>query len=676
MTTRIRPRHDGTARECRQPRLGRRRLAAVSARLRGLSARLSLLAGLLLATTSPAVAVWDVGQTGQAGQMTVYNRTAFASRLGFPLAGGDVNGDGFDDLILTPMNADSGPRRERSSAGEAVILLSNGAIAGERDLAALDPAALPSDTVLIYGADLYDNLGTEVTAADLDGDGYAEAIIGAQYGDGVDNQRANSGEVAIIWGNAAPGGRVIDLAAPPPGAVTLVVGAQAGDRLGVWVSAGDFDGDGFPDAILGADQGSGPPGEIRFHAGETYVLYGGAELRARTTIDLANPETALTVIYGIDREDHSGSTVRGADVDRDGVDDVLIGAGLNRLSAQSGPTGVLDAHGTAGGDGRNNQCAPQGLNCEIGEAYIVYGTEGVRPASIDLVSPPASTAFIYGVERFDAWGEELFAGDYNGDGRADVAIGALTADGPGNTRSAGGELALILGDANGLRGAVIDLAIPPSNAMFFQGARRSAIGGDTALFLDLDGDGKDELVIASPGDRVGAMVNAGTVFILFGSAEPLPATVDLAAVPSSLAHLFVVAASGGDQLAYSMSLGDVNGDGLRDLILNAMGASGRDDLLQTAGDSYVLEAGAVSRAAGREPVTTPMPTVTPTPSPPAPCVGDCDGDGNVMIHELVAAVRIALGEALALCRPADADGDGTVQVNELVNAVGHGLNGC
>ncbi len=79
----------------------------------------------LLAMASPVVA-WDVGVTSQTGQWTVYNRTADASRLGFPLAAGDLNGDGRDDLVLTPMNADSGPQRERDSAGEAVILLGDG----------------------------------------------------------------------------------------------------------------------------------------------------------------------------------------------------------------------------------------------------------------------------------------------------------------------------------------------------------------------------------------------------------------------------------------------------------------------------------------------------------------------------------------------------------------------
>ncbi|MGE3498076.1 MAG: hypothetical protein AB7N53_09275 [Candidatus Binatia bacterium] len=625
-----------------------------------------VLAFAALVQAPPANAIpWDVRDVAQAGQQTFYYRTANASRLGFPLAGGDVNGDGRADVILTPMNANSGPNRERASAGEAVIVLSNGVIGGERDLAALDPAALPDDVVLIYGADPIDNLGTEVTAADLDGDGFAEAIIGAQYGDGVDNQRANCGEVAIIWGGAELGGQVIDLANPPAGAVTLVVGAEAGDRLGVWVSASDFDGDGIADAILGADQGNGPPGQPRPHAGETHVVYGGTALRGRATVDLSAPELPVTVMYGIDEEDHSGSTVRGTDIDRDGIGDVLIGAGVNRLSAQADPFGEFRAHGKAGGDGPDNRCDPLGLKCDAGEAYIVYGSAGLRPAAIDLATPPASTAIIYGIDRDDTYGEELFAGDFNGDGRRDVVIGALTADGPNNDRPTAGELALILGDANGLRGARIDLTQPPATVSRFFGARSFAIGGDTAMLLDIDMDGRDDLVMASPNDRVevspaDTRVSAGTVFIFFGSAAPLPAEIDLAAVPPALPHFVVYGASGGDQLAYSMSHGDVNGDGRMDPILNAMGADGRDDLLPIAGDAYVLDAVALSQAAGRD----------------RPCAGDCDGDGTVRIADLVNAVRIALGEPSTICTAADLDADGVVAVHELVTAVGKALNGC
>ena len=648
----------------------------------------------LLAVAAPAVA-WDVGVTTRTGQWTIYNRTANASRLGFPLAAGDMNGDGRDDLVLTPMNADSGPEKERDSSGEAVILLSDGTIGGERDLAQLTPPALPTDTTIVYGADLVDNFGTELSVADLDDDGFADAIIGAQYGDGPDNSRPNCGEVTIIWGGPDIGGQVIDLAAPPAGAVTMVVGEEAGigndagDRLGVWVSHGDVDGDGIADAILGADLADGPD-NTRENAGQTYVLYGGPHLRGRAVIDLAAPDVPLTVIYGIDRGDQSGATVRGADIDRDGVDDILIGAGIDRLSAQSDPVGNLLGHGFGGGDGPNNVCDPVNLSCEIGEAYIVFGSRGARPATIDLRTPPPDFTVIYGVDAGDSWGEELFGGDFDGDGRGDVAIGALVADGPNNSRPSAGELALIRGDAQRLRGEVIELANPPANVTMVYGPAAAAITGDTALLLDLDGDGRDELVIASPQAPVtttGGMkrTQAGRVIVLFGNESP-PPVIDLADVPDEVPHLWSDGAHAGDLLASSMSLGDVNGDGLRDLIINAMGADGFRDLLPLAGDCYVLDAVALTIAAGRDVVPTrtptemPSPTTTPSATPTvtaAACAGDCNGSGTVDISELVGAVGIALGNApVTTCSAADRNDDGEVAINELIAAVASALNGC
>jgi FG-GAP repeat len=642
---------------------------------------------------------WEVGQVDRPGQFTIYNRTMTGAQIGFPLAAGDMNGDGRADLILTPMNADSGPNTNRISAGEATIVLSAGGIAGQRNLAELDLPALPSDVTLVFGADNFDYLGTQVDAADLDGDGYADAIIGAQYGDGSGNGRAESGEIVIVWGGPAIGGRTIDLAAPPDAAVTFVYGANPGDRLGAWVSSGDVDGDGIEDAILGADEAN--PDGNHHHAGITYVLYGSAALRSLDAIDLANPGVPVTAINGIDQEDHSGATVRAADLNRDGAAEVLIGAGLNRLSAAIGPNGSFNGHGSGGGDGPNNEgCGPASFDCNVGEAYIVYGQRGVRPQSIDLGSPPASTTIIYGVDAFDAYGEELFPGDFNGDGWGDVAIGAITGDGPGNSRPAAGELALILGGP-GLAGSVIDLTAPPPNTTFFYGRRGGAIAGDTLMMLDVDGDGRDELVIASPNDNPGR-VEAGTNFVFFGTPEPLPSTIDLAAIPAELSHLVINGADSRDMLAYSMGRGDVNGDGLVDMVLNVMGGDGFDNQLVDAGDAYVLDSVAVTNAAGREVVPTRTPTetmiATPTPTPtetpvetssatltvtptstplPMACAGDCDGGGAVTTDELITAVRIALGELSAsTCSAVDADASGTVAIGELIAAVSHSLSGC
>jgi hypothetical protein len=646
------------------------------------------LAVLALASATPAQVRWPTANGGPPGQATIYGRTIGAARFGFPLAAADVNGDGRADLILTPMNADSGPDRTRSAAGEAVIVLSSGAIAGIRDLALLDPPRLPSDITIVYGADAHDYLGTEVAAADLDGDGFADAIIGAQYGDGEGNARPNSGEVVIVWGGATIGGQIIDLADPPADSVTFVYAAHAGDRLGIWVSNGDFDGDGVADAILGADEAD--PGNSRPSAGMTYVVYGGAALRAHAHIDLAAPDLDVTAIAGVDPGDHSGATVRSAELNHDGAAEVLIGAGLARLSAQIGPTGELNGQGTGGGDGPDNACDRLALSCDIGEAYIVYGARGVRPKAIDLAHPPPTTVTIYGINPHDAWGEELYTGDFNGDGWTDVAIGALTADGPGNNRPNAGDLALVFGGPD-LAGSVIDLAAPPQNTALFFGDRADAICGDTIELVDLDRDGRDDLVIACPDDRAQTHSNAGEVYVFFGSSDPLPAAIDLAAIPATLPYLLIDGAEDDDMLAYSISHGDVNGDGTPDLVLNVMGGDGFENGVTDAGDADVLDGIALSRFAGRLVPSTPSASVSPTPTasqrPPvtatasataAPaCAGDCNGDGTVTIDELIRALRIALREApVATCAAADTDADGVVEIAELVAAVRRSLSAC
>jgi len=76
------------------------------------------------------------------------------------------------------------------------------------------------------------------------------------------------------------------------------------------------------------------------------------------------------------------------------------------------------------------------------------------------------------------------------------------------------------------------------------------------------------------------------------------------------------------------------------------------------------------------PSETPNPTPTPTPTPGS-CVGDCNGDGQVTVNELIQMVNIALGNAaVSTCTAGDANGDGEITVNEIVAGVNNALNGC
>lgn len=629
-----------------------------------------------LVGSAPAVAqhVWRVAETDRPGQWTIYNRTRDAAQFGMPVELADYDGDGLDDVLLSAMNANSGPGRGRIGAGELGIALSSGAVEGVLDLATVDADSPPSNVVFVYGGDTGDLLGTETKAADIDGDGYSDIIAGVQVGDGPANTRPGGGEVAILWGGPDFGGRVYD-AATPGDDFTVVYGAEAGDRLGVWVFTGDLDGDQRPDLVLGADQGDGPAND-RLHAGETWVVYGGAHLRGLAEIDLADPSVPTTVVYGIDEEDHSGCTVRAGDLDGDGTDELLIGAGLNRYSATNG------GHGIGGGRGPDNS------RFRAGEAYAVYLGPGARPASIDLRSPPASTVIIYGADNGDAYGEELYSGDFDGDGFGDIAIGAIVGDSINNSRIDAGELALVMGGPD-LPGSVIDLRTPPANVVRFYGQTDRAIAGDTAIFADVDGDGLDELVIASPNAPVGAVPRVGVTHIFFGTEQALPPVIDLADVPEEVSFLLVEGEDLNDMLAYSMAVGDADGDGLDDLVLNVMDGDGFMNRIPSSGDAHVLSGAEITLFAGRGAATptasaTPTPSAPDTPSPVATptvevigCPGDCNGDGRVTIGELIRGVNQSLFPVLPLACPAfDVNGNEVVAINEVIAAVNASLQGC
>ncbi|MCH7999830.1 MAG: FG-GAP repeat protein, partial [Chloroflexi bacterium] len=172
-----------------------------------------------------------------------------------------------------------------------------------------------SADLTVYGDDPWDFSSTTLATGDINGDGADDLIIGAYYADPAG--RPQAGETYVIYGgDSLPA--TVDLDSASAG--LIVYGADRADLSSWSVAAGDINGDGTDDLIIGASRG-GPAG--RYAAGATYVIYGSDSLPA--VIDLDSTSAGLTV-YGDDASDYSGQAVAVGDINGDGADDLIIGA--------------------------------------------------------------------------------------------------------------------------------------------------------------------------------------------------------------------------------------------------------------------------------------------------------------------------------------------------------------
>ena len=272
----------------------------------------------------------DIDLAAPPGNVVTIHGVESNDSLGRSVGSGDLDGDGFDELILGADGGD-GPSNARSFAGEVVLLYGGARLGGDVDL-----ATAPAGTVFVFGADANDSLGEDIASGDLNGDGADELVIGANGGDGPDDTRSLAGEVAVLMGGPRLDANV-DLASPPD-AATLIFGVDALDNLGERVTTGDIDGDGYADLILAAAGGDGP-GNGNPGSGEAVLVYGGAQ--PLHDVDLASAPANVEFVHGVGFSDNLGSGVAAGDLNGDGYCETLLGA-----SFADGPDGGRSSGGS------------------------------------------------------------------------------------------------------------------------------------------------------------------------------------------------------------------------------------------------------------------------------------------------------------------------------------------
>ena len=432
---------------------------------------------------------------------------------------GDVNGDGIDDVIIG------------AAFGDAAFV-----VFGRADQVTIDLASLGAAGFKITGVN-GSQFGDAVDGAgDMNGDGRADVIISA----------STAAKAFVVFGKAD--GATVDTASLGSGG--FVIDKADGDVAG----AGDVNGDGVPDVLVGRPTHTY---SARNTSGAAYVVFGKG---SATGVDLDAIGNGGYVIGGASANHSAGDQVDGGqDVNGDGTPDQIVSAQGAAFNGRNGSGAVYVAFGKASaadvdlnvaasgfridgqraddalgrsvaltgdmnGDGRSEAVAgssfadnPSGdtaVDQSTGSAYVVFGK--ASNAAVDTAA--SGWGFrIDGVNPGDEAARNMAGGgDVNGDGRADVIVGALFADSNGRNNS--GSLYAVYGKPGT---ETVDLSALGAGGFRADGAAvADSLGRGAGGAGDFNGDGRFDVIggaeFADPNGRNAA----GSSFVIYGFGAP------------------------------------------------------------------------------------------------------------------------------------------------------------
>jgi hypothetical protein len=411
---------------------------------------------------------------------TPLNPPAFDNHFGRALAIGDFDGDDFDDLAVGIPGQDVNGKN-RAGAVQVFFGRSTGLSTAGEELWHLDKEGVGA----VAHAD--DRFGQALAAADFNGDSYADLAVGIPYYDIY--AARDLGAVHVFYGSGDGLSTDGDQLWYQGSLRGLEDEPEKGDEFGYALGVGDFDCDGYADLAIGAPREALENGVVILEAGVVHVLYGSGSGLSAERDQLWSQDSLGLSQDGSQDGDRFGFALTGGDFNGDACTDLAVGApGEAIRGGDAGAVNVIYSDGSG-----------------LAQASAQYWAQDMLLLS---ASEPS--------EGGDQFGYALAGGDFNADGRVDLAVG-VPFEGVGAVEEAGA-VNIIYGSSGGLGTAIADHFFSQAIGQIEGSGEAKDHFGWALAAADFDANGAADLAIGVPGEDHDPFpaVDAGVVHVLYG----------------------------------------------------------------------------------------------------------------------------------------------------------------